>query len=155
MRVGGAWAAEKAAKECGVALADIHLLAGWMAAADPLVLAPGNGLERGRNGGSGIRAAIALPALLGKLGRDNGIVLGAGNAFPKTPAQLQRPDLIPPGTRTINILDVGRHLERDDLDPPFRAVFIYNHNPVVAHPDQNRIKNALSPEQISSVVIGI
>src|SRR5229473_3570510 len=155
MTLARAWPAEKAAAECGVALADIRLLAGWMAAADPLVLAPGNGLERGRNGGSGIRAAIALPALLGKLGRDNGIVLGAGNAFPKTPAQLQRPDLIPPGTRTINILDVGRHLDLDDLAPPLRAVFIYNHNPVVVHPDQNRIKNGLSREEIFFVGIEI
>jgi anaerobic selenocysteine-containing dehydrogenase len=155
MTLARAWPAEKAAVECGVAPTDIRLLAGWMAAADPLVLAPGNGLERGRNGGSGIRAAIALPALLGKLGSDNGIVLGAGNAFPKTPAQLQRPDLIPPGTRTINILDVGRNLERDDLDPPLRAVFIYNHNPVVVHPDQNRIKNGLSREEIFLVGIEI
>ena len=60
------------------------------------MLAPGNGLERGRNGGSGIRAAIALPALLGKLGNGSGIVLGAGSAFPKTMARLQRPDLRPP-----------------------------------------------------------
>jgi len=155
MTLARAWPPEKASTECGVALADIRLLAGWMAAADPLVLAPGNGLERGRNGGTGIRAAIALPALLGKLGRHNGIVLGAGNAFPKTPAQLQRPDLIPPGTRTINILDVGRHLERDDLDPPLRAVFIYNHNPVVVHPDQNRIKAGLSREEIFYVGIEI
>src|SRR5437588_11803145 len=110
------WPVDKAAATCGVRADDIRALARLMAQADPLVLAPGNGLERGRNGGSGIRAAIALPALMGKLGRDSGIALGAGNAFPKTPAQLQRPDLIPPGTRTINILDVGRHLERDDLD---------------------------------------
>src|SRR5260370_41400773 len=127
MRVGGAWAAEKAAKECGVALADIHLLSGWMAAADPLVLAPGNGLERGRNGGSGIRAAIALPALLGRLGKGSGIVLGAPDVFPKTPAKLQRPDLVPVGTRTLTINDVGRHLVDDDIDPPIRALFIYNH----------------------------
>lgn len=155
MALARAWPPEKSAKECGVALADIRRLAGWMAEADPLVLAPGNGLERGRNGGSGIRAAIALPALLGKLGCGSGIVLGAGSAFPKTPAQLQRPDLVPPGTRTINILDVGRHLERDDLDPPLRAVFIYNHNPIVVHPDQNRIKNGLSREEIFLVGIDI
>src|SRR6202011_5204479 len=142
------WPAARAAEACGLPESHILTFARGMAKADPLVLAPGNGLERGRNGGSGIRAAIALPALLGKLGRHNGIVLGAGNAFPKTPAQLQRPDLIPPGTRTINILDVGRHLERDDLDPPLRAVFIYNHNPVVVHPDQNRIKAGLSREEI-------
>jgi hypothetical protein len=89
---------------------------------------PGNGLERGRNGGSGIRAAIALPALLGKLGKGSGIVLGASNAFPKTPAKLQRPDLAPVGIRTLNINDIGRHLAEDDIDPPLRALFIYNHN---------------------------
>ena len=153
MALARAWPPEKAAPECGVAPADITRLAGWMAAADPLVLAPGNGLERGRNGGSGIRAAIALPALLGKLGRDSGVVLGGGNTFPKTPARLQRPDLVPPGTRTINILDVGRHLERDDIDPPLRALFIYNHNPVVVHPDQNRLKRGLSRGEIFLVGI--
>ena len=155
MALARAWPLEKAARECGVSQADVTRLAGWMAEADPLVLAPGNGLERGRNGGSGIRAAIALPALLGKLGRDSGIVLGAANAFPKTPARLQRPDLVPAGTRTINILDVGRHLERDDLDPPLRAVFIYNHNPIVVHPDQNRVKKGLLREEIFLVGIEI
>jgi anaerobic selenocysteine-containing dehydrogenase len=150
-----AWPPERAAEHCGVALADIQLLATWMAEADPLVMAPGNGLERGRNGGSGIRAAIALPALIGKLGRDSGIVLGAGNAFPKTPARLQRPDLLPAGTRTIDIMDVGRHLERDDIDPPLRALFIYNHNPIVVHADQNRMIKGLSREEIFLVGIEI
>jgi anaerobic selenocysteine-containing dehydrogenase len=155
MALARAWPADKAAQHCHVDAADIRVLAEWMAEANPLVLAPGNGLERGRNGGSGIRAAIALPALLGKIGRDGGIVLGASNAFPKTPAKLQRPDLLPPGTRTINILDVGRHLERDDLDPPLRAVFIYNHNPAVVHPDQNRMRKGLSREEIFLVGIEI
>src|SRR6266849_1051526 len=155
MTLARAWPSEKAATECGVALADIRLLAGWMAAADPLVLAPGNGLERGRNGGSGVRAAIALPALLGRLGAKSGIVLGAGNAFPKTPAKLQRADLLPAGTRTLNILDVGRHLERDDIDPPLRALFIYNHNPIVVHPDQNRLKRGLLREDVFLVGIEI
>jgi anaerobic selenocysteine-containing dehydrogenase len=155
MALARAWPPEKAARGCGVAPADIARLAQWISAADPLVLAPGNGLERGRNGGSGIRAAIALPALLGKLGQDSGVVLGGGNAFPKTPARLQRPDLAPAGTRTINILDVGRHLERDDIDPPLRAVFIYNHNPIVVHPDQNRMKRGLEREEIFLVGIDI
>ena len=124
-----------------------------MAEADPLVLSPGNGLERGRNGGSGIRAAIALPPLLGKLGKGSGIVLAAGNAFPKTPARLQRPDLLPQGTRTLTINDVGRHLAEDDIDPPLRALFIYNHNPIVVHPDQNRMRRGLAREDVFSVGI--
>ena len=142
------WPIDRAAVECGLSPADIATCARWMIEAVPMVLSMGNGLERNRSGGSGIRAAITLPALLGKFGAKGGIVLGAGNAFPKTMAKLQRPDLIPPGTRTLNILDIGRHLERDDLDPPLRALFIYNHNPVVVHPDQNRMKKGLAREDI-------
>jgi anaerobic selenocysteine-containing dehydrogenase len=142
------WPVERAAAECGLAAGDIRTAARMMAEAEPLVLSPGLGLERSRSGGSGIRAAIALPALLGKLGARGGIVLGAGNVFPKTPAKLQRPDLVPAGTRTLNILDVGRHLVDDDIDPPLRALFIYNHNPLVVHPGQNRLRCGLAREDI-------
>ncbi|HYF09598.1 MAG TPA: molybdopterin-dependent oxidoreductase [Acetobacteraceae bacterium] len=155
MRAAAEWPVERAATTCGLDAETIRTMARWMAEADPLVLAPGNGHERGRNGGSGIRAAIALPALMGKLDARNGIVLGAGFAFPKTPARLTRPDLAPPGTRTINIVDVGRHLAADTLDPPIRAVFIYNHNPLVVHPDQNRMRRGLSREDIFFVGIEV
>ena len=52
---------------------------------------------------------------------------------------------IPDGTRTLNINDIGRHLVADDIDPPLRALFIYNHNPIVVHPDQNRMRRGLAP----------
>lgn len=149
------WPVERAAAACGIKSEDIRTLATWMAQSDPLVIAPGNGLERGRNGGSGIRAVIALPVLLGKLNARSGVVLGAGNVFPKTPARLTRPDLLPAGTRTLNILDFGRHLARDDLDPPLRALFIYNHNPLVVHPDQNLLRRGLQREEIFTVGIEI
>jgi anaerobic selenocysteine-containing dehydrogenase len=149
------WPPARAAAVCGLDESQILTFARWLAEADPLVLAPGNGLERGRNGGSAIRAAIALPALLGKLGKGSGIVLGASNAFPKTPAKLQRPDLIPAGTRTLNINDIGRHLADDDIDPPLRALFIYNHNPIVVHPDQNRMRRGLSREDVFAVGIEV
>ncbi|MFO1087416.1 MAG: molybdopterin-dependent oxidoreductase [Reyranellaceae bacterium] len=147
------WPAARAAAECGLREDDILAFARWLAESDPLVLSVGNGLERGRNGGSGIRAAIALPALLGRLGKGSGIVLGAGNSFPKTPAKLQRPDLAPPGTRTLVINDIGRHLAEDDIDPPLRALFIYNHNPIVVHPDQNRLRRGLARSDVFSVGI--
>jgi len=149
------WPAARAAEACGVPEAQIMTLARWLAEADPLVLAPGNGLERGRNGGSGIRAAISLPALLGKLGHGSGITLGAGNSFPKTMAKLQRPDLIPAGTRTLDLVDVGRHLDSDDIDPPVRAVFIYNHNPIVVHPEQNRMRRGLARDEVFAVGIDV
>jgi anaerobic selenocysteine-containing dehydrogenase len=156
MAQASAWTAERAAAACGIEAASIRTLARWMAEARPLVLAPGNGLERGRNGGAGIRAAIALPALLGALDERSGIVLAAGNAFPRTASRLTRPDLLPAGgARTLNILDIGRHLAEDDLDPPLRALVIYNHNPLVVHPDQNRLRRGLSREEVFTVGIEI
>ena len=157
MAAAEAWDAERAAAECALRAEDIRTLARWMAEADPLVVAPGNGLERGRNGGAGIRAAIALPALLGRLDARSGLVLGAGFAVPKTPARLQRPDLAPPGTRTVNILDAGRALAEDGAipGPPVRACVIYNHNPLVVHPDQNRMKRGLMREEIFTLGIEV
>ena len=149
------WSLARAADVCGIDAADIGKLARWMAESNPLVLSLGNGLERGRNGGSGIRAAIALPALMGRLDARNGLVLGAGNAFPKTSAKLTRPDLLPGPTRTLDIMDIGRHLTADDVAPPLKALFIYNHNPVVVHADQNRMKRGLARDDVFMVGIEI
>src|SRR5205809_892315 len=101
----------EAADICGVPADQVRTLAEWYATISPAAISVGNGLERNQNGGSGIRAVFALPALAGKLGvPGGGLINGAGFAFPKTPARLQRPDLVPKGTRTLNIVDVGAHL---------------------------------------------
>ena len=136
----------------GVPRAQIETLADWYHALSPAAISVGNGLERNQNGGSGIRAIFALPALTGKLGvAGGGLVNGASFAFPKTPGRLQRPDLVPAGTRTLNIVDVGAHLLDPALAPPIEAVFIYNHNPVIVHPDQNRMRRGLAREDLFAV----
>ena len=133
-----------AARICRVPEAQIRTLVDWYATRSPAAISVGNGLERNQNGGSGIRAVLALPALAGKFGvPGGGVVNGAGYAFPKTPRRLQRPDFVPAGTRTLNIIDVGGHLLDPQLAPPIKAVFIYNHNPVIVHPDQNRLRRGL------------
>jgi anaerobic selenocysteine-containing dehydrogenase len=55
---------------------------------------------------------------------------------------------VPAGTRTLNIMDVGRHLADEDIAPPLRALVIYNHNPVVVHADQNRLLKGLMREDL-------
>ncbi len=143
------WTIERAAETCGLAAADVARFAEWYATISPAAISVGNGLERNRNGGSGIRAIFALPALAGKFGvAGGGLINGASYAFPKTPAKLQRPDLVPPGTRTLNIVDVGQHLTDPTLTPPIKAMIIYNHNPVVVHPDQNRMRRGLEREDL-------
>lgn len=146
----------QAAEICKVPQADIETLVDWYCVADRMALSVGNGIERGRSGGSGLRAIMSIQALLGQFGRRGaGIIAKPGFAFPTTPNKLQRADLVPPGTRTLNIVDLGRHLLEDDLDPPIRAAFIYNHNPVATHPDQNRMRRALSRDEIFKVGIDV
>jgi anaerobic selenocysteine-containing dehydrogenase len=146
----------RAAQICGVTADEIRTLARWYQQASPAVIAWGNGLERNQNGGSGLRAIAALPALAGKFGvAGGGLVGGAGHAFPKTPERLTRPDLAPPDTRTINILDVSRLILDEDFKPPIRALFIYNHNPLIVHPEQNRMRRALAREDVFTVGIEV
>ena len=112
-------------------------------------LSVGNGPERGHSGGSGIRAAMALQALTGNHGKlGAGVFAKPGNSFPRSTERLERPDLIPEGTRTINIVDTSKVLLNKSMVPPIKAVFIYNHNPVVTHPDQNRMRRALVQEDL-------
>jgi anaerobic selenocysteine-containing dehydrogenase len=134
---------------CGIRQQQFERLADIYAGAERLALSIGNGIERGHSGGSGLRAIMSLNALTGHLGRIGaGVFAKPGFAFPLTPEKLQRPDLVPPGTRSLNIVDVGRHLLDENLDPPIKAVFIYNHNPVCTHPDQNRMRRGLSREDL-------
>ena len=154
MEAARAYPPERAAEICGIPADDIRTLAGWYHEATPAVIAWGNGLERNQNGGSGLRAIAALPALAGKFGVvGGGLVGGAGHSFPKTADKLTRPDFVPPQTRTFNIIDVGKLLLDESLNPPLQALFVYNHNPLIVHPDQNRMKLGLKREDL--FIVGI
>ena len=134
---------------CGLPAAQFHEMVSWYMAAERVSVSVGNGIERGRSGGSGLRAAMALQALTGNFGRRGaGVFAKPGFVFPKTTDKLQRPDLIPDGTRTINLVDVATLMLDDTLDPPIAAAFIYNHNPVATHPDQNRMRRALARDDL-------
>lgn len=130
---------------CGLTVVEFKKLVDLYVAVRSVGVSLGNGIERGRSGGSGLRAAMALQALTGNHGRlGAGVLAKSGLASPKTTDRLQRPDLIPEGTRTFNIVDVAGKLLDPTLDPPVMATMIYNHNPVCTHPDQKRMVEALS-----------
>ena len=140
---------EMVSEICGIDYEIFRQFSEWYTAGKIVSVSVGNGLERGHSGGSGIRAAMALQALTGNHGQlGAGVFAKPGNSFPKSTAQLQRPDLVPEGTRTINIVDTSKVLLNKSMEPPIKAVFIYNHNPVVTHPDQNRMRRALAQEDL-------
>jgi len=87
---------EQAASICKVPLTSIIELVDWYCAADKFALSIGNGIERGKSGGSGLRAIMSISALLGQFGRRGaGVIAKPGFAFPTTPQALQRSDLVP------------------------------------------------------------
>ena len=140
---------DETARVCGLTPSVIDELATLYAGAKRIALSIGNGIERGRSGGSGLRAAMAALAITGRFGeRGTGVFAKPGFAFPATASRLQRPDLLANPTRTLNIVDVAKHMLDDALSPPIKAVFIYNHNPVCTHPDQNRMIRALGRDDV-------
>lgn len=134
---------------CGLSASEFDAFCSMYASATTVAASFGNGIERGRSGGSGLRAAMALQALTGNHGRPGaGVIAKAGLATPKTTDQLQRLDLIPPGTRSFNIVDVPDKLLDSSLDTPVNAIMIYNHNPICVHPHQAKMIEALSRDDL-------
>lgn len=145
-----------AAAICEVPERQIRELAEMYKTRSPAVICPGNGPERNQNGGSGLRAVFALPALAGKFGvLGGGLLQGASAAFPKTLPRLQGEAFVPAGTRTLNIVTIGRDLINPHLDPPIQGLFIYNHNPLIVHPDQNTMRRGLARQDLFTVVCDV
>jgi anaerobic selenocysteine-containing dehydrogenase len=145
------WPLDRAAAVTGVAASDIARLAEAYAEADPAVIRIGWGLERNRNGGSAVAAILTLPALAGKFGRrGGGFTMSNSGAFRiDDEARAGGPE---PPTRIVNMNLLGRVLLGEIAPPPVMALFVYDCNPVVTVPDQNRIVQGLKREDLFTVV---
>ncbi len=145
---------ERAAAITGVPAADIVKLAREYASSQPAVIRLGVGVERHAGGGQAVRAICCLPALVGAWRRPGGGLVGMPNfAFPIKWDTVTRPDFIRPGTRHLNQFRLGAALNGElGLDPPIRALFVYNCNPVIAVPDQAKVLAGLAREDLFTVV---
>src|SRR4029079_7962691 len=110
------------------------------------------GLQRHGGGGSAVRAISILPALTGTWDdAGGGCQLSASGAFSFL-RSLQRPGVIPPGTRTINMSRLGEALTEID-DPPVRALVVYNSNPASVAPERRKVLAGLRREDLFTVVL--
>ncbi len=134
---------------CGIEQTKVEEFIHYFKNAKRVSMMVGVGVERSRNGGSSIRSAMALSVLTGQFGK-----LGQGQmgyyspSFRKTPDKLMRPDLLEKDTRTFNLIDAAEHILDRENATPIKSVFIYNHNPVIAHQNQNKMKQALSHDDV-------
>ena len=144
---------EKVAKITGLAETDIEQLAREYASTSPAVIRVNYGLQRHFGGGMAVRTIACLPAIIGSWKhRSGGILLSTSALFPLNLQGLQRPDLVPAGTRTINMVQLAEALHGEFPGPPVKALYVYNSNPASVCPDQSRVLDGLRREDLFTVV---
>jgi anaerobic selenocysteine-containing dehydrogenase len=143
------WTFDKAAQVARVDEAALTRFAELYATSSPALIRCGWGVERNRNGGNAILAILGLPAVAGKFGvRGGGYAMSASSAWNITRTWIGAEE---PETRVVNMNHLGRALTEYDA-PPVQMLFVYNANPAVTVPDQNRVLKGLGREDLFTVV---
>ena len=143
---------ERAAQITGIAAADIVALARDYGTIKPAAIRLNYGMQRHAGGGMAMRTAACLPALVGAW-RDpaGGCLLSSSGSYPTNSKALERPDLIWNNPRTINMSAIGDALT-EAKDPPIRAIYVYNSNPVAVAPESSKVVAGFAREDLFCVV---
>ena len=147
------WTPARTAAVTGLGEADIEWFARAYGTTRPSAIRINYGLNRHAGGGMAVRTIACLPAVTGAW-RDvgGGILLSTSGTFPVRGDALERPDLTPPGTRTLNMSQLGRVLNDETLAPPVKALFVYNSNPAAVAPEQEQVVKGLRRDDLFTVV---
>jgi len=146
------YSVERVASITGIPVQDILTLSREYATQAPAVIRLGVAIERSRNGGQASRAILCLPALVGAWRHVGGGYIGITmGAFALKWDAMCRPDWIKAGSRVFNLNNLGRVL-LETSEPPIKSMMVYNVNPVVQAPDQERIKKGLLRDDLFLVV---
>ena len=138
----------------GVSEDDLLALARGFATTQPSVIRMGVAIERSASGGNAVRALSCLPALVGSWRHCGGGIMHMPIwAFPVRWDALSRPDWIKPGTQVVNQWRLGQALTGElGLETPIRSLMVYNSNPMVVAPEQAKLEQGLSREDLFTVV---
>lgn len=151
------WPPERTAEVVGIDAEQVEALARAYATTRPSFIRLNYGMQRHAGGGMAVRAVSLLPAVTGAW-RDvgGGATLSTSGAFRANGAALARPDWIPAGTRTVNMIRLGDALTLPDAGvggPPVRALVVYNSNPAAVAPDLVKVREGLRREDLFTVVL--
>ncbi len=113
------------------------------------------GMEHQANGANAFRAVSMLPALTGAWKNRGGGFMHMTYEFFGQALNWERLSVVDtianPDARIINMVQIGAAL--NDTENPLYALFVYNSNPAVIAPDQNRIIAGLKRENLFTVVL--
>jgi anaerobic selenocysteine-containing dehydrogenase len=149
----GEWPIERAATECGLAVADIEQFAKWFGSIKPSMLRIGWGIERNANGGAGCRAVLALPALVNHFGVLGGGTIGSTGSGSSVDTQRRWPEFTAPTTprRSLKMHQIDNWLAPNSGDA-CQVLFVQGANPALMCPNAEGVHRALSREDIFTVV---
>ncbi|MBR0715129.1 molybdopterin-dependent oxidoreductase [Bradyrhizobium liaoningense] len=149
-----AYTPEFASQETGIPVEDILTLAREYATTPPAVVRIGVAVERHAGGGQTVRAIACLPGLIGAWKHVGGGLLQLPIwAFPVRWDVLMRPDLQPETMRVLNSWRLGPALTGElGFDPPIKALFVYNANPMAMVTEQGKLEKGLEREDLFTVV---
>ncbi len=152
-RVLAGYAPARVAEICRLPVETIERLAHAYGTTRPTFIRLNYGLQRHAGGGSAVRAISLLPAITGAWNDiGGGCQLSTSGTFSLDTNALERPDLIRPGTRTVNMSRLGEALV--DLDnPPVKALVVYNSNPGAVAPRREKVLRGLERDDLFTVVL--
>ena len=137
----------------GVEASTIEAFARLYAASHPSLIRVNYGLQRHGGGGMAVRTIACLPAVVGAWRHvGGGALLTTSGAFGFDGDRLARPDLAPPGTRTVNMNRLADALAGDLPGPPVQALYVYNCNPAAVAPDAAKVARGLRRDDLFTVV---
>jgi anaerobic selenocysteine-containing dehydrogenase len=146
------WKPERVATTCGISAAQVMGLARDLGTIKPAAIRVNYGMQRVQGGGNAVRAIACLPALTGAWRHPaGGALLSSSGTFPVDTAALERPDLIHGKPRTVNMSSIGDAL-LDARDPPVRAIYVYNSNPVAVAPESSKVRRGFARDDLFVVV---
>ena len=144
---------ERVATITGVDEGTIATFARRLAREQPSLIRLNYGMQRHGGGGMAVRTIACLPAIIGSWRYPGGgAMLSTSGAYDFAMDRLTRPDLSPPGTRTINMNELAEALAGELPGPAVKALYLYNCNPAAVAPNQRKVLEGLKREDLFVVV---
>ena len=149
------WPLSRAAAATGLREEAIESFARLLAEG-PTFLKIGPGAQRHADAGTGIRAAIMLPAVTGAWRHQGGgVLVHSAGAFAHPEAKMAKPELRGDRPqRNVNMVLLGRALAGTlDDNGPLTGLVVYNSNPAVVVPDSASVRAGLAREDLFTIAI--
>jgi len=145
------WTPARAAAICGITAEEIINLAHEYARTRAAMIRLNYGMQRHYGGGMATRTIACLPALTGAWREvSGGVIMTTADFYGFNHRALEHPELIQGKPRVINLAALGDALAT--AQPPVKAAFIYNNNPVAVCPDSRKVVAGFSREDLFTVV---